>query len=63
MNFKTGASISAILNLVSQKANQLSASCDQKGGNLKLKFEANLSLLEENVFYRLIAQRNQVVHP
>ena len=50
MNFKTGAFIPAILNLASHKANQLSASCDQKGGNLKLKFEVKLSLLAENVF-------------
>ena len=42
-NFKTGASIPAIVNLALHKANQLSASCDQKGGNLKLKFEVKLS--------------------
>ena len=63
MNFKTGASTPAILNLVSQKTDQLFASCNQKGSKLKLKFEVKLSLLEENVFYRLIALRNQVVHP
>ena len=50
MNFKTGAFILAVLNLASHQANQLSASCDHKGGNLKLNFEIKLSLLEENVF-------------
>ena len=39
MNFKTGASMSAIVNLASHKSNQLFASCDEKSGNLKLKFE------------------------
>ena len=54
MYFKTGAFIPAILNLASSKANQLSASCDQKEGNLKLKFEVKLSLLAK-MFYRLNA--------
>ena len=50
MNFKTGASIPAIVNLPSPKANQRSTSCNQKGSNLKLKFEVKLSQLAENVF-------------
>ena len=65
MNFKTGASIPAIVNLASRKANQLFASRNQKDGILKLKSEVKISLLAEmflNVFYRLIDQRNQIVY-
>ena len=63
INFNTGAFIPATLNSASYKANPLSASCDQKGSNLKLKFEAKLSLLAKNVFfYWLIDHKNQVVY-
>ena len=50
MNFKTGGFIPAVLNFASHQANQLSVSCDHKGGNLKLKFEVKLPLLQKNVF-------------
>ena len=50
INFNTGAFIPATLNLASHKADQLFASCDQQGSNLKLKFEVKLSLLAKTIF-------------
>ena len=51
MNFKTGASIPAIINLASHKVNRLSTLCDYQGGDLKLKLEVKLSLLAEIIFF------------